>query len=235
MIWQGIAAYANAPKFDDAVVKVLRNLIVRCLASVWVKPPDLSTIEEVKNHSKHSGITIEDSLLFWAAKYQTELRNLLKWLCDDDVYGRLGPGALRTLQTHSRGLALSIQDANYHIEENGNEGYSVWLWRALDRCETLLSPICQFLVDCIFSFQEGLSYRKAIPIRICDRPGCGRFKLPERQRARCYCSDRCRSAEFQSNRPVEKKRKYMREYRRVLTKMSGVNVSRRRTGTRKKR
>ncbi len=90
-----------------------------------------------------------------------------------------------------------------------------------------MSPICKFLVDRIRQFQDGeLDLAEAIPIRICDRPGCGRFKLPKRQTDKCFCSGTCRSADYQSNRPPKSKRDYMREYRKTIAKMSKIKPRR---------
>jgi hypothetical protein len=193
----------------------------------WLGLPDdsLCDIDEVATYAHRGHTSVEKSLEHWAMRYQPEFRDLLTWLCSPAAHSDLGSDAARLLHLHNEGLSVLIDDANDNFDETGNDGYPIFFWPSLNHCESILSPICRFLVDRIWRFQEGdLPLKDAIPIRICERTGCNRFKLPKRRKRTCFCSDRCRSASYQSKRPRKQKSEYMRQYRETLGKMSKINL-----------
>jgi hypothetical protein len=197
------------------------------LEGIGVPPSDLSVVQEVAQYSRDTGRTEYESLRFWAIYYQPELRKVLAWLAEPQSNRDLGPEAVRFLQAHSAGISWNIDEANDNFDETGNDGAPIYFWPSLGCCQSVMSPLCRFLVDRIWEFQEGeLDLREAIPLRTCGRRGCHRFKVPERQKDKCFCSDACRAIEHQNQKSSEEKAAYMRKYRETLNKMSGIQLRR---------
>lgn len=236
-IWQGIVEFANADFASDTnAPKRLGGLVSGCLDWFGSGPNPLTTVvEEINRYVTTEKATEEDAIRFWGAQYQQELREVLTWLTAPKQHRDLGAKVMRFLQENDRGLSFDISDPNYEFDESGNDGYPIFFWPSLHRCDSIMSPICKFLIARMWQFQEHDSaLSEAIPIRLCERQGCNKFKLPQRQRARCFCSDKCRARSHQEKTDWAA---YMREYRKTVHKMSGVTVSRgrRRTVTRIKK
>jgi len=224
LIWRDIAEYANADLASNKrAVGKIKMLIGNCLDWLGVPVDRLLDIDEIATYAREHHTTDETALRHWAIRYQPEFRKVLTWLCSPVAHSNLGTDAARLLHLHNEGLSLDIDFANDKFDETGNDGSPIFFFPALNSCESILSPICRFLVDHIWRFQEGdLPLRDAIPIRICARTGCNQFKLPERRKQTCFCSDRCRSASYQSKRPRGQKSAYMRQYRKTLASMSKI-------------
>ena len=126
--------------------------------------------------------------------------------------------------THSEGLRLALKDGNVDF----HEGNQIFFWPILEKCSSIMSPICRFLVDQIWQFQEGhLTLRETIPVQICEREGCGNFTLAERVGRKRFCSNQCRALAYQGSR--EDWNEYMRNYRKLREQRKGKIKSRRRT------
>ena len=220
LIWQGIVDYANNDfTSPESSLEQLKALISRCLGELVI---DISYCERWRDVLEvKSGATrdrkkqLEESLRFWALNYQPDFKNLLVWLCIPKANHHLSKAAIEFLQKGCEGISWSI-GPNYDFDENGeNESAPVFFVPSVSSCWSIVSPVCLFLRDRIWQFQEGeLTLSQAMPIRICDNPGCGRFKLPERQREACYCSGKCRSADHQSQKAPQDKAEYMASYRK---------------------
>jgi hypothetical protein len=226
-IWQGLVQLVNADsgEFTSKFQKQAQSLVFDCLEwSTGLVEDDLSIFEDVARQSeRQKDETIEDAFLSMVARYLPDIRAVLAWLSSPDKEKSLAQQAVYFLQKHSAGVEWSLGIGNEDFDESGDHGQPVLFWPELNRCESIAGPICKFLAERMWRFQEGeLSLIEAIPIRKCDRVGCSKFKLPKRRKNRCFCSAACRSADYQSNLPLEFKRKKMRDYRKVLAQMSGI-------------
>jgi hypothetical protein len=223
-IWEGIVQYANSDLSVPEDFKSAKNLVFRCMNRSdlsGIGEDDLSIVDEVRRHAHSERVTPDDAFRFLLKQYQTEFRSLLTWLCLPDKHPDLGSAAARFLHDGYAGISWDIWEANTDFDETGNKGFPLYFWPSLNHCRSIVSPICSFIVDQIREFhEEDASRIEAIPIRCCDRAGCNRFKLPERQRGKCFCSDVCRARSYQQKKSPESKRRYMREYRQTLKDMS---------------
>jgi hypothetical protein len=232
-IWQELVNYANADvAADQKALDGLEALVNYCIKTRGVGY-DSRNIDEVSYWAEETGRELEDSFRYWAVFYQPEFKNLLRWLCAPNEHLDLGRPAVQFLQRHREGLVVDLGFPNNEFDETGERGYPIFFWESIVSCASIMSPICDFLVERIRRFEEGeIALREAIPIRICDRAGCNKFKLPERQKDRCFCSSACRATDYQSKRLPEQRAAYMRNYRKTFNVRSGVQLK---PGRRKKR
>jgi hypothetical protein len=224
-IWQGIVDYVNADFSKDAekALRSLEKLVGTCegLSGVWEESGInlWAQIEEVRVIRANAKGEEEEawmaSIRLSAMRHQDELRKVLTWICAPKENVDLAHDAVDFLQRGCDGISWRL-DFNNEFDEAGEDGYPIFFFRFLERCESVVSPVCVFLRDRLWEFQEGdLPLTEAVPIRMCANPGCGRFKLPERDRTPCYCSGRCRSAHFQRNKSADDKAERVRGYRKL--------------------
>lgn len=235
-IWQGIVDYANANlESDQGAARSLGGLVVYCFNRLGIGGfENVVKIFEIGYGNEERGLTIEESLAYWGSHYQPAFRRLLMWLCDPSKHLELSSQAAQFLQKMIEGLEISVEKPNFVII-SGNERIPadppnlrlylkykpLFVLPTLRSCASIMSPIGRFLVDQILRFQDGeISLKEAIPIRVCYRVGCGRFKLPKRYRDLCFCSSRCRSAYHQSKKSREEKNASMRKWRQMQKERS---------------
>ena len=212
LIWQDIVDYANADfASSKSATKQLTKLIENGLIEL-----EMRDISEVECLAKDRQIQTEESVRLWAVKHQPDFKKVLLWLCAPREHGALAPNAIQLLQQHSNGIRWKIEPTNDNFDATEKDGIPVFYFKHVARCVSIMAPICVFLCERIEQFQDGgRELREAIPIRVCDRPGCGKFKLPERQKEKCYCSGKCRSADHQSQKSLQEKAEYMAMYRKL--------------------
>ncbi len=149
-----------------------------------------------------------------APRYHTDLRRVLTWLSAPEKNSDLASSSGKFLWDFGAELKWNLRDSNHEFDQTGESGYPIFLWPNVERCRSILSPICQFILDRIWEFQEGdTELRDAIPIQICEREQCGNFTMPKRQGRKRFCSDQCRALAFQGSRTDWND--YMRKYRKV--------------------
>jgi hypothetical protein len=211
LVWQGIIDYANADfTSSKSATKQLTKLIENGLTEL-----EMRDIAEVKSLARERQIPMEESARLLAVKYQPDFKKVLLWLTTPGQQSVLGAGAIQFLQRHSSNIKWVLEATDEEFDATGENGTPAFYNKRVLSCDSIMAPICAFLFDRIDQFQDGgRDLLEAIPIRICDRPNCGRFKLPERQRDVCYCSGKCRSAHFQSQKDPTEKAEKMREYRK---------------------
>lgn len=207
-IWREIVEYANGDTASDATWKSLKALFLQCLNDASYK---LSDINEVDAQSVESDTTVEEAFRILAKRDHAAVRNLLTWLCRPKERSDLAPKAVEFLQENNSGLTWDLYDVSDRAATNNS--HPIFFSVSVRVCASIMNPICKFLIDRIREFQEGeLTLREAIPIRMCEKKDCDKFKLPERQKATCYCSNSCRSAAHQSKRLRSHKAAGMRRY-----------------------
>ena len=237
-MWQGIVDYANADlRSDRHAARNLIQLVVYCFQRLGIGGPhNVLKIVELGRGNLQRQMTIEESFAYFGAHYQPDFRRLLSWLCAPNEHSQLRVGAIEFLQDMIQGFEINIGQPDYVVMP-GNKRLSVeqasreikskdrllFILPTLRSCASVMSPIGRFLIDQIVMYQNGeITQSEALPIRLCDKAGCGRFKLPQKQRVKCFCSDRCRSAHYQRTRPAEERNKYMREWRETRKKLSST-------------
>ncbi len=160
-------------------------------------------------------------------RYQPRLKRFLTWLCEPQKHKDLTPEALTSLG-HAQGVNVQpdLSDANF--DESSSKYCPVYYWKTT-HYQTLMSPICKFIFDRIERYHEWLDRdprypneklkdneamerEKAVPIFICERPGCGKFCLPQRTGRKKFCSKVCCDL-TQPGRTPEENKDYMLVYR----------------------
>jgi hypothetical protein len=211
LIWQGIVDYANTDFTQSkSALRQLTMLIGACVFELGIRD-----ITEVERLARERQIQMEESVRFWAAKYQPEFNKVLLWLTAPRKHSAFGTKAIQFLQQHSNGIGWVLEPTYERFDATENDGIPVFYFKHVSSCASIMAPICAFLCERIEQFQDGgRKLLEAIPIRVCDRPGCGRFKLPTRQKDKCYCSGKCRSADHQSQKSPQEKADYMADYRK---------------------
>ena len=228
LIWQGIVDYANGDfTSPESSLEPLKILLSRCMGELELGSGWREVIEVQRGATRDRKKQMEESLRYWAAHHHSDLKKVLLWLSAPRENGSLGEAAVQLLQKHTEGISWALGPTYAEFDETGANGVPAFYYRHLSSCWSIMSAICAFLCNRIDQFQDGdLDLLEAIPVRICDRPGCGRFKLPERQRDACYCSNKCRSADHQSQKSPQEKAEYMASYRKrpltVKAKKRGV-------------
>ncbi len=203
-LWEMLVSYVNAP--DPETAKSFAPLVNQAME--WIGGEgvdshgnlnDLGTCRDL-----HSGATL-DSL---ALVYREDIRGLLTWLA--------GSG---DTQLAYRSCAILMQHGNA-IEmrwQPGTEDTLISEWP--ESCGSVLSPVCRFIKDCISRHDSGsVPLRSAVPLALCDRPGCGRFRVIKviRDSEHVFCSNLCKATFHQDLKGKSAQAEYMREYRATL-------------------
>jgi hypothetical protein len=162
-------------------------------------------------------------------QYQPQLRRFLIWLCEPQTHPELRIEAVDFLAKHARGVDVSLEYSEVNFDENSSYYCASYYTKAV-QYQSVMSPICKFIFDRIERYHEWLDripgkkikrYRanedeiareKAIPIRLCEKPGCGKFMLPQRTGRKRFCSQQC-CGDSQPGRIGEENKDYMWVYR----------------------
>jgi hypothetical protein len=139
---------------------------------------------------------------------------MFTWLCAPDKYPELGKEAIKFLTRKSWGAITKIED-NSEFDDKGNNGTPFFYLITDILYPSIMHPICTFIFERIDRYHKGeLKLEEAVPIPTCQRPGCGRFVVPQRPGRMEYCGSRCRSQDHQlGNISSGEQRDYMWLYR----------------------
>ena len=217
-IWEALVRYANSGEPGELEQAFNESAELIPLIPIAPRIVDVDEVREYAGSTKDEAI--KAALRYWAEQYHSVFRSALTWLCRPDKHPELADNAAQFLWRHSEGMRWGLKYANHKFDETGNEGDPIFLWPMLEHCRSIMSPICRFLIDRIWEFQEGrLALQEAIPLQICERDGCGNFTLAERQGRKRFCSDRCRALAYQGSR--DDWNAYMRKYRKLRKRQKG--------------
>jgi hypothetical protein len=161
-------------------------------------------------------------------KYQPDLKRLLTWLCAPQQHKDLSSEAITFLGNQARGVDTRPDFSDANFDENTRGHCPFYYWKTV-QYQSLMSPICQFIFDRIERYQDWLDRiprypdeklkdddenerEKAVPIRMCERPGCGKFLVPQRVGRKRFCSKTCLVL-ANPGRTVGENRDYMWLYR----------------------
>ncbi len=219
-VWLDIVRYANADLSVDAraygsFLRVLYDL---------TPAPDLTEFRLAEFgqagdffYLAELGGARKSELIALAVHHQTSLRKLLLWLCRPKSHPELRLGALRFLEVNARGEDWHIDYLEDPVGDSSElrEGRCPFLYFIKrGKFASIMSPICKF----VFEFANDPP--KLLPIRVCKRPGCDRFIVPERIGRKEYCSPKCCSRD---HRPAaEENKDYIWLYRLCKIKSDGT-------------
>ena len=176
--WKAVVDYVNAGPSD--VLAAANQVLASC--GFWWAQVDMKEDLNEQTAAAHQ----EDirKLLIW---FSTRGQSPIRFNCD----GKLTLTPVQFLNNHAHGVRWELEDYG-----EPNDPAAPYFIR-LEEYDSLLSPICAFLVAEV-SGPKG----DDIPVRICQRAGCGHFLFPKREGRKLFCSDRCR---VMTNRPSRAK------------------------------
>jgi hypothetical protein len=161
--------------------------------------------------------------------YHPQLKTLLTWLCEPQKHPELEIEAIEFLGKYASGVTVTPEVAGFNFDKSADDYFPAYYITRVDY-KLLMGPVCKFIFDRIERYHEWLDTprpqskkkvteedeeserEKAVPIRICDRPGCGKFFVPRRVGRKKFCSDAC-VRQAQTPRSGDENRDYMRLYR----------------------
>jgi hypothetical protein len=208
-IWERILGYVNAELPTDA--KAYEALFEALFALM----PEFSAVRNTLGQYEFSrddlaSRTGQNLVISQALDQQQGLRKLLLWLCKPKSHPELRVEALRLLEAGAHGEHWWIdygQDPVADFDPNFDEktGHPLLYFVKQLEYTSIVSPICKFIFDYVDDPPKGL------PIRVCERPGCSKFMLPQRAGRKEYCSVKCCS--LANKKSPKEVRDYMFLYR----------------------
>lgn len=152
-----------------------------------------------------------------AIRHRLDIRRVLTWLSDPDQHKELAARAARFLGMFGTGIRMDI---SANLTFKGNDADEPLLMEWPDACESVIAPVCKFILEQIQRHDiGGEELREVIPIGLCERSGCGRFFVSERTGRGRFCSDKCRAGAYQGKLTKEQRAARMRRYRATLKKL----------------
>jgi hypothetical protein len=217
-IWRGLADFANANLETDAdALRGFADCFEDCIP--WLaRKREWEENEGTTQTFKMGQRQIQDmnGFLSEAAKYQTDIRQLLAWLCNPKPSPEDTAHAVQFLRTHISHIQRNIFD-DPHLEQSQlkmepwnlkSKSCRMWWAHRTSTYQCMIDPICDFILREHERFHDDELERARkdksslmVPIRICARQGCGKFIMPERRDRKIYCSDLCRASKDREERP----------------------------------
>ncbi|HEY2018499.1 MAG TPA: hypothetical protein VGH38_33565, partial [Bryobacteraceae bacterium] len=163
---------------------------------------DLQQSEDIKGGAKPETLAVH---------YREDVRTLLTWLSRPNSKAA-GP-ACAFLMQHGNSIRYAWYQADFDPKDRDSTLISEWP----DWIGSVVAPLCRFVKDQIDRHDvDGEPLRDVIPIGLCDREGCGKFRVIQLYRpGRIFCSSLCKATFHQSRKSKNAKAEYMREYRAV--------------------
>lgn len=193
-IWAGLVEYVNTGERFDRLVSAGLD---------WIGggDDDLEQSEDIKGGAKLEAL---------AARYREDFRTLLMWISRPEHSKAAGP-ACAFLMQHGNSIRYSWQQGDFNSKDRDSALISEWPeWFG-----SVVAPLCRFVKDQIDRHDvDGEPLRDVIPIGLCDREGCGKFRLIQLYRpGHFFCSNLCKATYHQSHKSKKAKAQYMRKYR----------------------
>jgi hypothetical protein len=210
--WRGVVQYVNAQDLDDSAYTKFSVLLQFCSEPGFSGGFEGASFVDL-TLARTQGMTAEQAIQFCCGLYQPKLRTLLSWLCAPDKHKDLSREAIDFLWRNAIGIESKPEindEADFDAESD--TACPIFYWKHT-RYKTVMSPICKFILDHVEQYHDGtIDLDEAVPIGQCERPGCGKFFVPERTGKKKFCSQRCCEA-TQPRRSGKENRDYMRLWR----------------------
>ena len=176
-IWETLALYANAQNDRSKVAqeRYFETLLSYCMNWIGGEKEDIAQCGDMQD-----GFSLTDL----ATRYSSDIRRVLVWLSAPDQPSELAVRAARFLSTHGTGIRMDIS-ANPTFEGKRADVPLLMQWP--EPCESVIVPVCKFILDQIERHDRGEALRDVIPIGLCERSGCDRFIMIERVGRRRWC------------------------------------------------
>jgi hypothetical protein len=185
MIWQGLTAYANAARVDEAR---LRETILSCLPvtayQTW------GFVDRVLNNPHEFPLE--------AQKYREPIKDLLM----DLVFGDVKSERFKFLIEHCKHVTLTLDevpvadsaDEQFYSLAGGLKPSPLGIWaRSMDG-KDIVDPLCDFILrECERVRESG----ERLPIFRCSNPACENLFVPMRVKltaANRFCGTDCKDA-----------------------------------------
>jgi hypothetical protein len=134
---------------------------------------------------------------------------------------------------HTHLSHIQSEQADPKFDETQLETFSYWEQKGTPRAcmligqlhralayKDIIDPICDFiLTEHERTHQTEPPQRELVPIRVCKRPGCGKFIMSERKDLRKFCDDSCRALNQGQSKSLEEKSSYM-----MLWRLKGKSI-----------
>jgi hypothetical protein len=215
-IWVALVEYANASRPPEQV-PAFKKMVSKGMGWISGDDDDIKECWDVKAGA---------SLDVLATRYLSGVRIVLAWLSDPEFYREFAAHAGEFLRKHGTAIRMHI-DGNTRFNA-AKEDSLVFEWP--DECQSVISPVCKFILNQIERHDNGgENLREAIPIGMCDRQGCSKFRLIQKVRpGHFFCSPLCRATHHQKSKSKEEKAAYMRQHRATLDRHKPPASKRRR-------
>jgi hypothetical protein len=216
-VWNHLTYYLNAdlPADTSAYLRLLQALyeltrssrpfmVFRLKECGWGDDDDFAIIDLLRDNAS--------DFVSLAGQYQTDLKNLMLWLCKPKSHAELRKHALSFLEESAQGESWKVDYALDALADQADDvdeddARTVYIPKYTEYA-SIVVPICKFILEYI-DFDHG----KGLPIRVCKRPECGKFFVPQRTGRKFYCSDDCRAVDHQKDKSKLEQADYMYVHR----------------------
>jgi len=204
-IWSALVDYANTGENNH-----FKTLAVDALDWIGGDADDLDECRDVKR-----GATLEEL----AARHHEDIRTMLAWLSAPQDRRR-AESACRFLMRHGNAIKMTWSDTAF--DTNDKDALLISEWP--DEIGSVVAPVCRFIKDQIDRHDlMGEPLRDVIPIGMCDREGCGKFRVMKLNRpGHFFCSNLCKAKFHQAGKSSDEQAAYMRNYRKTLDRNKPV-------------
>jgi hypothetical protein len=230
-IWRGLVRYANADLINDKrAVQAVKQLVSLCLP--WqLRNCGLQNFQDLKDEQERTSQPLDQALQRLAIQYQPTVRHILFWLTEPHsaVVTLCGAGFSRPveyLDHEAHRVQWKLQEAAVNFDKTSPHYLPYYFTRSVFY-ESIMAALAAFLIGQLDSGEPA-------PIRVCRRPTCGNFILPERVTRKLFCSALCGALYHQEGKTREEKRDRMWLYRlesesltSFLTKLQRPEVKKR--------
>jgi hypothetical protein len=204
-IWRGIVWLANTTLSTQSDYDLLKSFL-NYLIDDSFSGREFLDVTFMRQH----GMDENEAFARCAAAAQTFLREVLSWLCEPNKHPSL---ATKCLDTLSKTSQVSKQySVNDEFDPAGETGQPFFFFIRIDSM-MLVAPMSMFILKRVEMYHDGsLELEDAVPVRRCERIGCGKFLVPARTDRKKFCSDTCLRLAHPPRSGLEN-RDYMRVYR----------------------
>lgn len=215
-IWTGIVEYSNADFGGAAAsghVSDFQGLYKGCIR--WLDPTIGTFSDTMPSAFSEEMRNVLEGKLSAAEVFighQQSLRQILKWLAladqSEDEKQEAFAIFLKTVQSIKWEFDLNPKF------DSKRPSAAFWIKTPV-QFPQIIAPVFEFLWRQVERYRASDGDLKEIlPIGLCDRPGCGRFRtIKTHRKGHFFCSNLCKASFHQSNKSNKARAEYMREWR----------------------